>query len=66
MAVISIEEYYYIVDRGCTKYFEELVNGFKASLSIHIPIYSVMDFPIQCNIEVGAFGVFLGLVQNYG
>ena len=66
VAVTSTEENYLIVDRGGTAYVVELGHGFKPPVTIHIPIWCVMDFPVQWNAEVDVFGVLIGLVHNDG
>ena len=66
MAVVSIEEKYLIVDRGGAAYVGGLGNGFNPFVSIHIPIWCVMDYPVQWDVEVDILGVLLGLVQNDG
>ena len=52
VSVISIEEDCFIVDRGYAVYIGELGHVFKPPVSIHIPRWSVMECPVQCNIEV--------------
>ena len=66
MAVMSTKKYYLIVDRGGAAYVGELGHGFKAPVSIHIPIWCVMDCTVQWDVEVEILGVLLGLVHNYG
>ena len=63
---MTVEEYYLIVDRGGTAYVGELGHGFKLPISIHIPRWCVMDFPVQWNFEVEIFRVLLVLVHNDG
>ena len=49
---------------GGAAYIGKLGHGFKPPVSIHIPIWCVMDFPSQWGVEVDIFGVLLGLVHN--
>ena len=49
---MSIKEQYLIFDRGGSVYVGELGHGFKASVSIHITGWYVMDYPVKWgNIE---------------
>ena len=66
VAVISIEDNYLIFYREGAAYVGELGHGFNPPASIHISRWCVMDFPDQWNVEVGIFGVLLGLVINNG
>ena len=63
---MSTKEKYMIDDRGGATYVVKLGHGFKPPVSIHIPRWCVMEFPVQCNIEVDILGLLLGLVHNYG
>ena len=57
---------YIIVDRRGPTYVGELGNVFKLPISIHIPIWCVMDSPVQWDFEVEILLVLLGLVHNDG
>ena len=61
---MSIEEKYLIFYRGGSVYVGSLVHGFKPPLYIHMPIWCVMDCPVQWDVEVEILGLLLGLVHN--
>ena len=63
---MSIDEKYLVVDRGGATYVGELGRGFKPPISIHIPRWCLMDFPVQWDVEVDISGLLLGLVRNDG
>ena len=66
VTIISIKEKYMIVDRGGAAYLRSLGRGFNPPVSIHIPIWCVIEFPVQCVVGVKIFRVLLGLVHNFG
>ena len=66
MTIVSIKEYYLIVDRVGAAYVVELGHGLKSPVSIHVARWCVMDFPVQWDVEMEVLGVLLGLVNNYG
>ena len=55
-----------IVDMEGNTYVGKLGRGFKTTVSIHIPIWCVMDCPVQWYFEVEILGVLLCLVHNNG
>ena len=55
-----------IVDRGGAAYAVELGRGFKPPVYIYIPIWCVMEFPVQWYFEVEILGVLIRFVHNYG
>ena len=63
---MSTKEKYLIFDRGGVAYVEELCRGFKPPVSMHIPIWYVMDFPFQWDVGVEILVLLLGLMHNYG
>ena len=63
---MSIEENYLIFDRGGAAYVVELGRGFNPPISIHIPVYFVVEYLVHWDDEVDILGVFLCLVDNYG
>ena len=50
--VMYIKENYLIVDRVGALYTGYLGSGFKPFLSIHIPIWCVVECPALCDVEV--------------
>ena len=66
VAVMSIGENYLIFDRGGTTYIGELGRGFKPPVSLYIPIWCVMECPVQLDVEVNICRVLLVLVHNDG
>ena len=52
VAIMSIKENYFIVDRGGSVDSGEFGNGFKPPISIHLPGWCVMDYPIYWDSEV--------------
>ena len=66
VTVMSIKEKYLIFDRGGTIYVVELGHGFKIPVSIHTPIWCVMDCLVYWDVEVEILRLILGLVQNDG
>ena len=55
-----------VVDRVGAAYSEELYHGCMPSVSIHMPGWCELEFPVQWYVEVKIFGVILCLVDNYG
>ena len=66
MAIISIKENHLIVYSGGAKYSGELVNVFKPTVYIHIPVWCVVDYPFRGGVEVDILGVLLFFLENYG
>ena len=64
MTIVSIEEYYLIVDRGGAASVGELGHGLKLPVSIHVSRWCVVDCPFQRNIVMEFLGLILGLVNN--
>ena len=56
----------FIVDKGGAKYVGGLFHVFNPPISIHTPIWFVLECPVQWKVEVDIFGVLLGLVHTYG
>ena len=66
LTVMYIEEKYLIVYRVGASYIGYLGHGFKPPVSIHIPIWCVMDYPVQWDVKVEILVLLLGLVHNDG
>ena len=66
VTAVSIKEKYLVVYKVGAAYVGKLGHGFYTPVSIHIPIWCVIDFPVQWYIIVQILVVVLGLVQNYG
>ena len=66
MTIVSTKEEYLIVDRRGAAYFEELGNGLKQHVFIHVAICHLMDFPVQWYVVMEIMVVILGLVNNDG
>ena len=64
VAVMYIEENYFIVDSGGTAYGGELGRVFKPPVSIHIHRCYVVEYPVQWDIEVEILGLLLCLLHN--
>ena len=63
---MSIEENYLIADSKSVAYSGEIDHDFKPSVSIHLPGWIVVNYPVQCNVEMDILGVLLCLVHIYG
>ena len=66
VADISIKEKYLIVVSGGTTYSGELGRSFNPPISIHIPIWFLVEYPVQWDVEVEILGVLLYLVKING
>ena len=59
VAVMSIKENDFVVDSGGATYGGELGHEFKTLVSIYIPRWFVMYYPIQYSVELKILGVLL-------
>ena len=66
MTIMSIEEEYLIVDRGCAAYVGYLGHGIKPPVPIHVSIWCVMDYTVQWDVVTEILEVLLGLENNDG
>ena len=63
---IPTKENYLIVDSGGDAYGRDLGHGFKTTISIHIPRWCVMYYPVQWDVELETLGLIFLLVHNDG
>ena len=61
-----IEENYLIFDSGCAAYTGEFISIFNLLVSIFIPVWFVVDYPVQWYFEVDICLVILFMVDSDG